>query len=462
VRRPRRGLLPQRIHMVGIGGIGLSAIARVLAQWGYQVSGSDLHASMLTAELNDLGIVTHVGHAAEQIAGAELLVISSAIPESNPEVRAARQAGVPVFKRQQLLSAMMSDTINIAIAGTHGKTTTAAMITLLLQQLGQSPTFVVGGILANLGVNAQAGQGPHFVIEADEYDRTFHGLSPFVAVVTNIEMDHPDCYRDLADLGVAFGVFLDHVAGEGAIVACSDSPELRALLASRRGGPEVWTYGVAPDAAYRVEDIRANAVGGVDFGITHAGQLWGAYSLSVPGAHNALNATAALLVAERLGLDRVAAAAALLAYRGTLRRFEIKGERQGVLVVDDYAHHPTQVRATLAAARTRFPGRRLWALFQPHTFSRTRALLGELANCFADADELLVTDIYAARAHERPTISMDELLAAIRHPRLRYVSSLDEAVATLLAGLAPGDVLLTLGAGDDYLVGERVLAALAD
>ena len=455
--------LPQRIHLVGIGGIGLSAIARVLAEWGHEVSGSDLRPSPLLEELRREGITVYVGHAAEHVQGAQWVVVSSAVPEHNPEVQAALRAGIPVFKREHLLGAMMDGRCGLAVAGTHGKTTTTAMIAVILERLRREPTFIVGGIIAELGTNARAGRGPHFVIEADEYDRTFYGLRPQAAVVTNIEMDHPDCYRDLADLRAAFGTFLSGVAPEGAIVACADSPEVQRLLAEETASrPRVLTYGRSAGADYQVADVRPNARGGIDFTVQAQGRIWGRFSLALAGAHNALNATAALLVAAWVGVPKEEAAQVLADFRGVLRRFEFKGERRGVVVVDDYAHHPTQVRATLAAARGRYPERRIWAIFQPHTYSRTQTLLDEFATCFAAADRVIVTDIYAARAKEVPTISAQDLVAAMQHPQVQHIGRLDDVVAHLLAQVAPGDLVLTLGAGDGYLIGERLLAGLAE
>ncbi|HHX66107.1 MAG TPA: UDP-N-acetylmuramate--L-alanine ligase, partial [Chloroflexi bacterium] len=415
--------LPQHIHMVGIGGIGLSAIARVLSAWGHEVTGSDLVASAATRALNDLGIRTYVGHAAKQVKGAGMVVISSAVPENNPEIQAAREWGIPVVKRQDLLGRMMAGRRGVAVAGTHGKTTTSAMIAHMLEQAMLSPTFIVGGIVGGLNTNARAGNGAHFVIEADEYDRMFHGLNPQIAVVTNVEMDHPDCYRDIDDMREAYAEFLDRVPADGYIVACSDSPHLVGLLSGR--APRVVTYGTGEGAAFRVSGVRANARGGIDFNITTAAGPWGGYSLSVPGVHNALNATAALISAELCGLDRFLASRHLRVYGGVLRRFELKGERSGVTVVDDYAHHPTEVRATLAAARQRYPERRIWAVFQPHTYSRASALLGDLATCFEGADRVLVTDIYAARSRESATIRAEDIVAAVNHNDARYIGGID-------------------------------------
>jgi len=453
--------LPRRIHLVGIGGIGLSAIARGLASRGHIVSGSDLRGSDITRGLDSLGIETYVGHRAEQVAGAELVIVSSAIPEGNVEVQAALSAGIPVVKRRQLLGRMMAGSYGIAVAGTHGKTTTASMISVILERLARSPTFIVGGVIAELGTNARGGSGPHFVIEADEYDRTFYGLQPQVAVVTNIEMDHPDCYADMAEMRFAYRTFLELVPAAGCIVACADSPELvRVLDQHDEWAPRVVTYGALAQADYVVTDARANSEGGVDFRLVREGARWGTFSLIVPGLHNALNAAAALAVAELVGIGLDEAGQVLSGFRGVLRRFEVKGESDGIVVVDDYAHHPTQVRATLAAARLRYPERRLWAVFQPHTFSRTQALFGQLASCFGDADQVIITDIYAARSHERPTISAADLVAACRHPRVRHIGSIDAVVGYLARHLCPGDVLLTLGAGDSYLISERVLAQL--
>lgn len=457
------GSLPHRIHLVGIGGIGLSAIARVLAMRGHAVSGSDLKASPITKGLDELGIRTSVGHAAEQIEGAELVVISSAIPESNPEVQAARKASIPVVKRRALLGRMMTGRFGIAVAGTHGKTTTSAMISVVLERSGLMPTFIVGGIIVELGTNARAGRGQHFAIEADEYDRTFHGLTPQVAVVTNVEMDHPDCYRDIEDVRESFGAFLDGVPRDGHIIACADSPELMRVLNGREGtDPRVLTYGLEAGADYVVHDVLPNERGGIGFCVVRDDRVWGAFALGIPGAHNALNATAALIVASVCGIDAQDAGQILSSFQGVLRRFEVKGEKDGVLFVDDYAHHPTEIRATLAAARLRYPQRRLWAVFQPHTYSRTRALLGEFATCFADAHRVIVTDIYAARQREKPTIRAEELIAAIVHDHVQHIATFDEVVAHLMATVQAGDLVLTLDAGDGYLVGERLMDRLSE
>ncbi|MFP3896298.1 MAG: UDP-N-acetylmuramate--L-alanine ligase [Anaerolineales bacterium] len=453
--------VPKRIHMVGIGGIGLSAIARVLAMRGHIVTGSDLRASSTTCALNALGIETYVGHAASQVGEAELLIVSSAIPEDNVEVRAARGRGILVLTRRRLLPALMRGMRGVAVAGTHGKTTTTSMISVILERAGLDPTFIVGGILAELGTNARAGRGDYFVIEADEYERMFHGLSPHIAVVTNVEMDHPDCYRDIAEVQEAFDLFLDGVEPGGHIVACADSATLGRILRERDGDrADLLTYGTSPKADYLVREIEPNTRGGVDCSVWRRGEKWQALSLAVPGEHNALNATAALIVARLCGVEGEKVAGTLADFAGVLRRFEIKGVQDDVVVIDDYAHHPTEVRATLAAARGRYPRRRIWAVFQPHTYSRTLALLDEFASCFDDADQVIITDIYPARAHEEPIIRAKELVGAVDHDDVTHVGSIERVVDHLLDELRSGDLLLTLGAGDGYLIGERVLARL--
>ena len=458
--------LPSRIHLVGIGGSGLSAIARVLAMRGHQISGSDLRHSPILDDLAALGIAIHVGHAPENLGDAQMVLVSSAIPPDNPEIQEARRRGIPLLKRREVMVRLMAGQVGVAVAGTHGKTTTTAMIAFILQRMGLDPSFIVGGMAPQLGGNAHAGKGGHFIIEADEYDRMFHGLWPQVAVVTHLEMDHPDCYADMAAMRTAFEVFMDHVPKDGMIIANADSPQMVHLLAARHGRlPRPVTYGLAAAADYRIQGCHPNAAGGIDFVVSTRQGEWGRFATAVPGIHNALNAAAALLAAERCGVDRRHAGEALAAFGGVMRRFEVKGECDGVLVIDDYAHHPTEVQATLAAARLRYPARRLWVVFQPHTYSRTQTLLDVFGRCFAAADSLVVLDILAARPGERPTIHARDLAAAIRQsgssPSLvQYLPTVEEATAYLVRVLSGGDVLLTLGAGDGYLVGEGVLARL--
>ena len=449
------------MHLIGIGGIGLSAIARVLLADGYQISGSDAQPSALTAELQGLGMRIFSGHRAENVAGADLVVVSSAVPEDNPELLAARRAGIPVVKRAELLGDMMADQRGIAVAGTHGKTTTSALISFVLCELGLDPTFIVGGILQDLGTNARLGHGPHFVVEADEYDHTFLGLRPRVAVVTVVEMDHPDCFADLEAVSADFLRFLQLVPEGGALVGCADQPRVVDLLRQATQGRTVTavTYGLRAEGDWQARDVRVNRWGGSDFAVWHAGQVVGQARLRLVGLHNVSNALAVLAVVDRLELDLARVLEILPRFHGVRRRFEIKGEAQGVTVIDDYAHHPTEIRATLAAARRRFGQRPLWVFFQPHTYSRTRALLDEFAVSFGDADHVLISEIYAAREKDDLGIHARDLVQRVRHPDVRYVATLPEASALLQAELRPGDILLTLGAGNGDRVGESVLQA---
>ncbi len=451
-----------RVHLVGIGGIGLSAIARVLHGMGYQVSGSDQQETALTAELTAQGIIVRHGHNAEHVLGSDLVIVSSAVPSDNPEVLAANRAGVPVVKRADVLGELMAGKYGIAVAGTHGKTTTSALISFLLTELGLEPTFIVGGILEDLETNAQLGNGPHFVIEADEYDRTFLGLRPDVAVVTVIEMDHPDCFADIEEMTDAFACFLRLVSEQGVAIGCADEARVMDVLDRVRGEQDISTvtYGLQGGGIWGALEVRPNDWGGSDFVAVREGQRVGSCHLRLPGLHNVSNALAALSVADWLDLDMELTLQALSRFRGVHRRFELKGEAGGVAVVDDYAHHPTEIRATLAAARQRYRGRPLWVFFQPHTFSRTKALLDEFAMSFGDADHVLISDVYAAREKDSLGITSADLVQRMEHSDARLVAGLREASDYLESRLKPGDVLLTLGAGNGYSVGEAVLRAL--
>jgi UDP-N-acetylmuramate--alanine ligase len=455
-----------RIHLVGIGGIGLSAIARVLHGWGYTVSGSDREPTALTQALANEGIVVYAGHQAEQIGEADLVVVSSAVPADNPEVLEATRRGVPVLKRDEFLGELTAGKTTIAVAGTHGKTTTSAMISWILVEAGLDPTFVVGGVLQNLGTNARAGQGPHFVIEADEYDRTFLGLKPSVAVITILEHDHPDCYPTFEEMRAAFDRFARRLVPGGLLVVCGEDdealhlagqptePALEEPVQQRR----IQTYGLDRNWDWRADGVQLG--NSAAFEVWHGAQRLGTCALQVPGRHNVLNALAALAASTGVGVDFGTAAAALTCYRGTERRFQLKGQVAGVTVVDDYAHHPTEIRVTVAAARLKYPGRPLWAVFQPHTYSRTAALLEGFAQAFDQADHVLVTDIYAAREQNVLGVSGADLVARMNHPSARYVEGLAPAAETLLAEVRPGDLVVTLGAGDVFLVGERLLERL--
>jgi UDP-N-acetylmuramate--alanine ligase len=455
----------KHVHFIGIGGTGLSAMALFLLESGVQVSGSDRQLSPLARQVQAAGGQVFVGHQAEQVLGADLVVRSSAIPGSNVEVRAARQAGIPVYKRADFLKELTSGRQTLAVAGSHGKTTTTAMLAWLLSALGQDPSYIIGGVALNLGGNAHAGEGPFFVIEADEYDHMFLGLRPHLALVTNVEHDHPDFYPTPQEFFQAFVDFVECLEPQGSLLVCSDDPgaERLALLAERMEHT-TRRYGLGQAAEYRARDLVPDA-GGYRFELAGAFEPAPAspLSLRLPGEHNVRNALGALAAVQELGLPLDVAAAALQEFRGTSRRFELRGEVAGVAVVDDYGHHPTEIQATLAAARSRFPGRPLWVVWQPHTYSRTRTLLERFAFAFDGAAHVLVTEIYAAR-EEAPKDGFggEQAARALHHPDARFTPRLEDAKGELLANLRPGDVLLVFSAGDaDQLSGE-VLAALQE
>jgi UDP-N-acetylmuramate--alanine ligase len=368
---------------------------------------------------------------------------------------AARRDGIPVLRRAEFLGELVEGYRTVAVAGTHGKTTTAGMIAWILRQTGRAPSFIVGGELQNLGTNAASGTGPHFVIEADEYDRTFLGLHPQLAVVTNVDHDHPDCYPTPAEFLQAFQAFAAQVTEQ--LVLCADDAGAASLAPQ---GPARTTYGLDPAADWRAEEVKPNQAGGTDFLVVSGGTTAGLARLRIPGLHNVRNALAALAASELLGVPFNDARAALTEFLGVGRRFQVLGEVGGVTVIDDYAHHPTEIRATLAAARQRYPDRHIWAVYQPHTYSRPKALLGELASAFADADRVTVTEVYASREAPDPAFGGREIARAIQHPQVEFAADLEGAAEHILQQVQGGTVLLTLSAGDGNLVGRLVLQGL--
>ncbi len=454
------------LHLVGIGGAGISAIGRVLLGRGFVVSGSDMQANELTAVLQAEGAKIFEGHAADNIAGAEALVISSAVPESNPEVAAAREAGLPVLKRADFLGHLMADDFGIAVAGSHGKTTTTGMIAQILLEGGLDPTVIVGGVLPVLGGNGRFGQGGFFIIEADEYDYMFLGLRPEVAVVTNIEHDHPDIFPTAERYLAAFVDFVKLLPQNGRFVACVDDPGVRHLLAELElPGVDMKTFSVEEDgrareAEFQALNLRPNPLGGMDFVVQQGGQLVGLARLRVPGVHNVRNALAAIIVALDAGVDFNVIRQSLAEFGGVGRRFQVRGEVGQVTVIDDYAHHPTEIRVTLAAARQRFSGRRIWAVWQPHTFSRTKLYLQEFAASFVEADRVVVLDIY--RSRETDSLGMDTavIMKAMQHSHAVHIPRREDAAAYILDRVLPDDVILTLGAGDGHEVGAWILDGL--
>jgi UDP-N-acetylmuramate--alanine ligase len=461
------------IHFIGIGGTGLSAIATVLLERGLTISGSDRRSSPILASLEQAGARITIGHhRAENVAGADLVVRSSAVRLDNVEVQAAQAAGIPVLRREEFLEQLIGSQRAIAVAGTHGKTTTTSMIAWMLTAMDQDPSYVIGGVATNLGTNAHAGQGNYFVIEADEYDRMFLGLSPYLAVVTNIEHDHPDCYPTPQDFSQAFDQFAQRLLPDGTLLACADDPGAAALLAGmRREGRAGMSYGLsAKGCELQAVAPAPNAAGGFSFDVRLSGKpLLEGVSLQVPGRHNVRNALAAIGVAYRLGLPVLKASQALSQFRGASRRFEVRGEPGGILLVDDYAHHPTEIRATLNAARARYPSRRIWAVWQPHTYSRLRTLFNEFSLAFDAADCVLVTDVYAARESAPEdgfsALNIVRALNVRRSPYGRPVQGplpVPAAQDWLEETLQPGDVVLVLSAGDADQITAGLLEALGE
>ena len=453
------------VHLIGIGGAGLSAIATVLLQQNYTISGSDIQASRATERLRKLGAAVYIGHDAKNLTGPDVVVISSAIAQDNPEVIEAHKRNIPVQKRPTWLGQMMNGKRGITIAGTHGKTTTTAMVALVLTRANLSPTYIVGGFLPQLDSNAAAGQSDWFIIEADEYDHTFLNLKPELAVITNIEWDHPDTYPTQAAYAQAFIQFAGLLPPHGRLIVCGDDPgikNLRQQLPAPISDGAPITYGLAPGNAWRAVNVTLNQAGGYSFEVQHQDKTITAQPLNLrtPGLHNVQNALAALVVADAAGVSPDEAAQILSTYEGTGRRLEIKGKANGVTVVDDYAHHPTEINVTLAAARARFGQRPIWAVFQPHLFSRTKLFLAEFAAAFADADHVIILDIFPAREQDDGTISSGDIITRMRHPDARQIKAIPTAIAYLQDHLSPGDVLITLSAGDGYKVGEGVLAKL--
>ena len=451
----------QRVHFVGIGGIGMSGIAEVLMTMGFKVSGSDLKLNPITERLRSMGATIFEGHQVGNVAGAEVVVTSSAIAGDNPEVMEARQRRIPVIPRAEMLAELMRLKYGIAIAGMHGKTTTTSMVAAVLAAGGLDPTAVIGGRVDAFGSNARLGKSHYLIAEADESDRSFLKLSPILTVVTNIDREHMDCYRDMADIEHTFIDFMERVPFYGMVVACNDDDRLRGLLP--RVTRRVMTYGERSGSDFCITEVEA-AEGPTRsrFRVSYSGRELGEFRLHVPGRHNVLNATAAIAVGIGLDISVAAIHQALEGFRGVDRRFQLCGQAGGVSVIDDYGHHPTEIRATLAAAR-QCGFRRIHVIFQPHRYTRTQALLEEFTGAFGDADSLTVLDIYAASEAPIPGVNAEALTARINATGrpARYADSFDAAAELVLRDAQPGDMILTLGAGNISQLGPVLLERLA-
>lgn len=457
----------QHIHLIGIGGAGISAIARVLLVRGYVVSGSDQQSNSLTAALEADGATIYAGHAAENIVGADKVVRSSAVPDSNPEVVAARAAGVPVLKRHEFLGTMMAGSRGIAVAGTHGKTTTTGMIAHIFGAAAQDPSVIVGGTLPGTGKNGVAGKGEHFIIEADEYDRMFLGLRPTIAVITNLGHDHVDIYPTAADYVDAFEQFVSFLnqPENGHLVVCLDNPGIIQLLdqLNKRQTVSITGYSLKDkthpkvDHLLQASDLVKNELGGLSATIRKNGTLIGNLALAAPGEHNLSNGLAAVAVSLIEGIAFEAVSDAMRTFTGMGRRFELKGEQNGVSIVDDYAHHPNEIAATLAAGRQRFPNGKIWAVWQPHTFSRLKNSYVGFQHCFDSADEVIVLDIYRSRETDSLGLSAETFAKEIVHSSVRHIAEREAATSFLLEEASPGDAVIVMNAGDatamtDWLV----------
>jgi UDP-N-acetylmuramate--alanine ligase len=451
----------QRIHFVGLGGIGMSGIAEVLLTLGYSVSGSDSKSSPITDRLQNLGAVFHEGHRAEHAEGAHVVVMSSAIKPDNPEIVEARKRKIPVIPRAEMLAELMRLKYGIAVAGAHGKTTTTSMTASVLAAAGLDPTFVVGGRVNAAGTTARLGRGEYMVVEADESDRTFLLLAPVVAVVTTIDREHLDQYSSLEDIQSAFVQFVNRVPFYGAAILCLDEPHVQAILP--RVARPVITYGTSSQADLVISDVQLHGLAS-EFRLTYKGDDLGLFHLpSPPGMHNVRNAAAAAAVGLYLNVPGDLIREGLEKFKGVGRRFEIKGQFNGITLVDDYGHHPAEIRATLEAARG-CKYERILALFQPHRYTRTQALWDEFCRAFNHADVLVLTDIYAASEQPTAGVTGEALAAAVRaagHKKVVYRSSMQECIEYLLGEARPGDAVFTIGAGSIGKVSDELAVLLA-
>jgi UDP-N-acetylmuramate--alanine ligase len=449
-------------HFIGIGGAGMSGLAHVLHERGVAVTGSDMRLSRYASSLRASGVPVAVGHDAANLGDPEIVVVSSAIPESNPELAEARRRGLTVWPRARMLAELAGDQLTLAVAGTHGKTSTSSMLAAAFLAAGEDPTFLIGGELTAHGSNARCGSGRHYVVEADESDGSFLLLDPFCAVVTNVEPDHLDHYGSFAEIVDTFARFLARVHADGVAVLCADDPVLRRLAPDV--GARVVTYGRASDADVRLVSFEP-LDGGGSFVVSLPGHREMACSVRIPGEHMALNATAVIATAWALDIDLERAVDGIVSFAGVKRRFEAVGDEGGVRVFDDYAHHPTEVRATLAAARA-VAGGEVWVVFQPHRYTRTAALSREFGDAFVSADRIVLLDVYSAGEAPIPGVSgktiVDELLRVHPRSRLAYFPHRSVTASYVADRARPGDMVLTMGAGDVTTLGPEIVRALAE
>lgn len=457
--------MTKHYHFIGIGGTGLSAMARILVEKGQMVSGSDAKSNLMTAELQAIGATIFTGHSAKNISGADMVIRSSAIKDDNVEVSAAISQSIPVIKRREFLSQLIDNQECLAVAGTHGKTTTTAILSHLLISLGEDPSFIVGSPIKNININARYGKGKWFVIEADEYDNMFLGLHPKIAVITYLEHDHPDCFPTMEEYRMAFTRFISNIQPNGTVILCADDDQTTSLLAEIPLHAQILTYGMNPNADLQAKNIVPLKNDGSSFDVFFHSQLQGKETMNVnikiPGKHNVKNALGAIAVMQTLGFDPKSYLKPLSLFESTSRRFEIIGEKKGITFIDDYAHHPTEIKATIEAARQRYPGRPLFAVWQPHTYTRTKLLQNEFFSAFSDVDHLIVTDVFAAR-EVNPEFSMSQFATRLECSDVTYASSLSLAENLLAEKLKPNDVVIVLSAGDADIINTNLLRRFSE
>ncbi len=450
----------KNIHCIGIGGIGVSALAEIMVSRGYQVSGSDMKESAITDHLASMGVKIHIGHRAENVENADLIVYSAAIAETNPEVVRAKELGIPMIPRAELLGTLMNEHKNsIAVSGTHGKTTTTSMISLIIRNAAMDPTIVVGGELAEIGGNVRVGHGDYFVAEACEYRDSFLQLRPRIEIILNIDSDHLDYFKDVDHIEASFEKFAGFVPNDGMIIAYDSNPFVEEAT---KGKNNVIRYGYNSSSDYHIVNVKFHD-GYPSFDVEHKGEKLGHVELSVPGEHNILNVTAAFACCHELGIDTQVIVDTLKNFTGIQRRFNVRGMfGNGVRLVDDYAHHPTEIKATLTGAE-KFPHEKLWVVFQPHTYTRTLALFDGFADALEEADVIILADIYAAREKDIYNISSEKLAKTIHEQKpnkeVLYMPDFHEIADFVRKNAQKGDMVITMGAGDIYKVGDYILEA---
>jgi UDP-N-acetylmuramate--alanine ligase len=456
----------EHVHFIGIGGYGMSAIARVMLEMGYKVSGSDVARQELTEKLAAKGARIYIGHEPEHVKGADLVVYSTALSRDNVERKAAEELNIPILHRAQMLARLMNNGKGVAVAGAHGKTTTSSMIALVMETCGLDPTYIIGGEIVNVGTNAKAGKGDYVVAEADESDGSFLQYHPAVAIVTNIEPDHLENYDgDFTKLKAAYVQFLSQVKQGGKAIVCTDDENIREMLPQLESGPlggsGILTYAIDQEAAYKAVNIELGDRK-VSFDLVRSGETLGRIGLSVPGRHNVYNAMATVITCLEAGLPFEAIAAAIVEFRGAKRRFQVLGEVNDILVIDDYAHHPTEIQATISAAKA--TGKRIVAVFQPQRYTRTFFLLEQFSRAFGEADEVIITDIYSPAGEQQiegvHSKKLVELIEKNSNPNTSYIPTKEEVQEALAAKVAPGDLVLTMGAGDIWKTADGLAKTL--